>query len=118
MTFKPVLYSTTGQVEALPVVLLADYLGVSLDLKSMCELPSKCSCSEIETCLQVSENDCIKNTTAQLRYLARSVSSSVYNETDASISEVDARLDTYSKALTSVSQLANHMRGTSKLDKK
>lgn len=64
MTFKPVLYSTTGQVEALPVVLLADYLGVSLDLKSMCELPSKCSCSEIETCLQVSENDCIKNTTA------------------------------------------------------
>lgn len=50
--------------------------------------------------------------------MARSASSSVYNETDASISEVDARLDSYSKALTSVSQLANHMRGTSKLDKK
>lgn len=118
MTFTPVLYSSPGQVEALPVILLADHLGITLELKTLCDLPSKCSCTETETCLQVSENDCIKTTVSQLRYLARTSSSTLYSESDASISEVDARLDSYSKALTSLTELANHMRGTSKLDKK
>lgn len=84
----------------------------------MCDLPSKCCCNENETCLQVTENDCIKTTTSQMRYLARSASSSLYNESDKTICEVDARLDSYSKALSSISMLANHMRGTSKMDKR
>ena len=53
-----------------------------------------------------------------MRYLARSTSSSLYNENDATVCEIDARLDSFCLALTSVSQLANHIRGTNKLDKK
>lgn len=80
MTFTPVLYCNQGSVEALPVILLADYLGTSIEIKSLCQLPNGCTCQEGQTCLQVSETDCIKTATSQMRYLARLASSELYNE--------------------------------------
>ena len=47
-----------------------------------------------------------------MRYLARTSKSPLYNDEDENIAEIDARLDTFSKALCSVDRLANHLRGT------
>lgn len=33
MTFTPILYSKKGQIEALPVILLCDYLDITVELK-------------------------------------------------------------------------------------
>lgn len=118
MTFTPILYSKKGQIEALPVILLCDYLGLSLELKSHCCLPEKCACTENQTCLQITETDCITNTGAQLRYLARSASSNLYDEKNQWISSVDAILDSFVNTLRDVTVLAQHLQGNCQLDSK
>lgn len=118
MSFKPILYSKPGQIEALPVILLSDHLGINIDLKKHECLPEKCICTSQQTCLQVADNDCVVNTAAQLRYLARSATSSLYDESDSNIVQIDQRLDSCSNTLKELTTLAEFCRGNSKLASK
>ena len=66
------LCSKPGAMAALPVVLLCDYLGTQLNLKTELGCKKKCCREEVESCLCVNDSLCLATTGSMVRYVVRS----------------------------------------------